>query len=414
MTASLYSPQWYRAARLCPRLRAQVRVQRQHWRDQRWYVLSDAATGRQHRINEAAYQFIGRCDGQRSVHEVWQALLDAQVDHPADNRTDKARTAAFTAPSQAEVLQLLGQLNELELLHADRTAHTGSVAQGGAARQRANRRRMLNPFSFRLPLGDPQLLLIKLDPLSQFVFRPVMLWLWLLCMAATLLWVGTEWPALRAQASLPHLGSAAIWLALLVYPLMKALHELAHGMAVRRWGGEVHEAGIGLLFLVPAPYVDASAAGAFARRGQRAMVGAAGIVVELTLAAIAFAVWGATQPGIVHSVALGVMVVGAGSTLLFNGNPLLRFDAYFVLCDLLDLPNLAARSDVWWGHHLSRWLNASGCGCMRRPPGPIACCCRWAWCCGWVGSGCSWVCWPLCTWSSPCCGGLWWAGPVKP
>jgi putative peptide zinc metalloprotease protein len=359
MTASLYSPQWYRAARLCPRLRAQVRVQRQHWRDQRWYVLSDAATGRQHRINEAAYQFIGRCDGQRSVHEVWQALLDAQVDHPADNRTDKARTAAFTAPSQAEVLQLLGQLNELELLHADRTAHTGSVAQGGAARQRANRRRMLNPFSFRLPLGDPQRLLIKLDPLSQFVFRPVMLWLWLLCMAATLLWVGTEWPALRAQASLPHLGSAAIWLALLVYPLMKALHELAHGMAVRRWGGEVHEAGIGLLFLVPAPYVDASAAGAFARRGQRAMVGAAGIVVELTLAAIAFAVWGATQPGIVHSVALGVMVVGAGSTLLFNGNPLLRFDAYFVLCDLLDLPNLAARSDVWWGHHLSRWLLGS-------------------------------------------------------
>jgi putative peptide zinc metalloprotease protein len=128
MTASLYSPQWYRAARLCPRLRAQVRVQRQQWRGQRWYLLSDAATGRQHRINEAAYQFIGRCDGQRSVHEVWHALLEAQTENPTASNS-------FTAPSQAEVLQLLGQLNELELLQADRAAHTQTVAQRGAERQ---------------------------------------------------------------------------------------------------------------------------------------------------------------------------------------------------------------------------------------------------------------------------------------
>jgi putative peptide zinc metalloprotease protein len=370
MTTSLYSPQWYRVAGLCPRLRAQVRVQRQQWRGQRWYVLSDTATGRQHRINAAAYQFIGRCDGQHSVQAVWQALLDAQTDTPLNNGTNNGTnnstsintsttSAAFTAPSQDEVLQLLGQLNELELLHTDQPANSQAVAQRGAERQSARRRGMLNPFSFRLPLGDPQPWLSKLDGLSTLIFQPWVGAVWLLLMLLTLLAVGSEWPALRAQVALPNFGASDLWLAVLVYPLMKAVHELAHAMAVRRWGGEVHEAGIGLLFLVPAPYVDASAATAFASRAQRAMVGAAGIVVELSLAAIAFVLWCSTQAGVVHSLALGVMLIGAGSTLLFNGNPLLRFDAYFVMCDLLDLPNLAARSNAWWSHQLGRLLLGS-------------------------------------------------------
>jgi len=93
MSATLYSAQWYRIARLRPRLRAQVRARRQHWRGQRWYLLSDEATGRQHRLSEAAYQFIGRCDGQRSVQEVWSALLESRPDD---------------APTQDEVLALLG------------------------------------------------------------------------------------------------------------------------------------------------------------------------------------------------------------------------------------------------------------------------------------------------------------------
>jgi putative peptide zinc metalloprotease protein len=337
-------------------LRAQVRVQRQHWRQQRWYVLSDGASGRQHRINEAAYQFIGRCDGQRSVQEVWHALLDAQT----DAGMQVAGAALFTAPSQDEVLALLGQLSELDLLQSDRAANAHVLATRGEEQRRKRRRSMLNPFSFRLPLGDPQALLQRLDPLSQLIFRPSVLLCWLLVMVVLALWAATAWPSLRAQAALPQwgvgTGTGTALLVVLIYPLMKALHELGHAMAVRRWGGEVHEAGIGLLFLVPAPYVDASAAGAFVRRRQRAMVGAAGIVVELTLAALAFVLWASTQPGVVNSLAFGVMLVGAGSTLLFNGNPLLRFDAYFVMCDVLDLPNLAARSNAWWAHQLRRVL----------------------------------------------------------
>ena len=363
MSATLFCAQWYRVARVRPRLRAQVRVQRQHWRDQRWYLLSDALTGRQHRINEAAFQFIGRCDGRRTVHEVWSAVLESQPD---------------AAPTQDEVLLLLGQLNEMELLHSERAADPQTLLQRRAERAKQRRRSLLNPFSFRLPLGDPSAWLTRLDPLAQLLFRPAGAWLWLLAMLFTALVAATEWPALRSHAALNWLGgnhaANLLWLWLL-YPVIKALHELGHALAVRRWGGEVHEVGLALMLLVPAPYVDASAASSFTRRQQRAAVGAAGLLVELALAALGFWVWLLTQPGTVHDIGFAVLVIGAGSSLLFNGNPLLRFDAYHVLCDLFDIPNLAPRSNAWWGHHLGRYL----LGSASEQPAHAASERKWLW-----------------------------------
>ncbi len=344
MTATLYSAQWYRVARLRPRLRAHVRVQPQHWRDQVWYLLSDAATGRQHRINDSAYQFIGRCDGQRTVHEVWNSLLDSQRDD---------------APTQDDVLRLLGQLNENELLQSEQAADTAAMVQRRSDRRKAQRRGLLNPFSFRLPLADPTPWLTRLDPLAQALFRPLVFWLWLAAMLLAALTAAAEWPALKAHAEQHLFSTGSLALAWLLYPLMKGLHEAAHALAVRRWGGEVHEIGIGLLFLVPAPYVDASAATAFPQRRQRALVGAAGIMVELALAALGLGVWLFTQPGWVHNAAFMLMTIGVTSTLLFNGNPLLRFDAYHVMCDLFDVPNLGARSSAWWHQRLGRWLLGS-------------------------------------------------------
>ncbi len=344
MTASLFSVQWYRVASLRPRLRAQVRVQRQQWRDQCWYLLADAATGRQHRINEASYQFIGRCDGRHTANEIWNALLEVEPD---------------AAPSQDEVLGLLGQLNELELLQSEHAASTDALMQRRDTSRKRRRREMLNPFSFRLPLGDPSALLNYLEPLGRGLFTPAAFFCWLLGMLALGLAAAMEWPALRLHASQQAWSASSLAIAWLVYPLMKVVHELAHAMAVRRWGGEVHEIGIGLLFLVPAPYVDASAASGFKRRSQRAMVGAAGLIAELSLAGLGLGLWLITEAGLIHDIAFTVMLIGSASTLLFNGNPLLRFDAYHVMCDLFDIPNLATRSGAWWSHHLGHWLLGS-------------------------------------------------------
>ena len=339
MNGPLLSVDWYRVAALHPRLRASVRVQRQRWRDQLWYLLSDDATGRQHLINEAAYRFIGRCDGLHDVQAAWDAVL---AEH------------GEAAPTQDEVIGLLGQLDEQELLQCERTPDTALLFKRSATRRTRRRRALINPFSFRLPLGDPSALLARLEPVGHALLRPALLWPWFAVLLLAVLAAGSEWDALRSHALLYGASPRHLALAWLCFPIIKALHELAHGLAVRRFGGEVHEYGVALLALIPAPYVDATASSGFVSRRQRAMVAAAGIVVELSLAVLALAVWLAVQPGWVQDLAAVVLVITCASTLLFNANPLLRFDGYHVFCDLLDLPNLAGRSNAWWTHLVRR------------------------------------------------------------
>ena len=337
------NPNWWRVANLRPSLLAQVSVRRLEVRGERWYLLSNNAAGVHHRVNDSAYRFIGRCDGRYSVQEIWNALVKLDGDDVV---------------SQAEVIQLLVQLEQRELLQCEHTADTDllfRVRDNRGARGR-RKRYSLNPFAFRLALGDPASWLARLDPLGRALFRPAAFWLWLAAMVVAALVAGANWNSLYTYGQQHLLSPRYLALAWILFPLIKALHELGHALAVRRWGGEVHEFGIGLFLLVPAPYVDASAATAFIGRTERVVVGAAGIMVELALAAVALALWLATQPGVIHDIAFAVMFIGAVSTLFFNGNPLLRYDGYYVMCDAFDLPNLASRSGTYWGHVLRRVL----------------------------------------------------------
>jgi putative peptide zinc metalloprotease protein len=142
---------------------------------------------------------------------------------------------------------------------------------------------------------------------------------------------------------------------IVAYPFIKILHELGHAYAVKRWGGEVHELGLMLLVFVPVPYVDASAASAFPNKWQRVLVGSAGIIVEVILASVALIVWTDVAEGLLRAIAFDIMVIGGVSTLIFNGNPLLRFDGYYVLSDFLEIPNLADRGRRYVGYLLMRY-----------------------------------------------------------
>jgi putative peptide zinc metalloprotease protein len=121
-------------------------------------------------------------------------------------------------------------------------------------------------------------------------------------------------------------------------------------------GGEVHEIGIMFLVFMPVPYVDVSSAWGFRDKRRRMLVGAAGIAVEMFLGALALFVWLSVEPGVVHVVAYNVMLISGVSTLLFNGNPLLRFDGYYVLADALEIPNLGSRSNKYLGYLVQRYL----------------------------------------------------------
>jgi putative peptide zinc metalloprotease protein len=114
--------------------------------------------------------------------------------------------------------------------------------------------------------------------------------------------------------------------------------------------------GVMLLTLIPAPYVDASSSAMIASKWRRALVAAAGMIVELAAAAVAMRVWLDAEPGLVRSLAYDALFTASVSTLIFNGNPLLRFDAYYILSDLVEVPNLASRAQRYYLYLIQRYV----------------------------------------------------------
>ena len=333
MSESLFSTNWFHVAQLRPRICEAVVIKRQQWRKQIWYLLTDQINGRQHRINSSAYQFIGRCDGKLNVQQIWDSLLLEYADH---------------APTQDEIVELLINLNELELIQNAHTTDIESLFDRRDQRQKQKVKSNLNPFMIKLPLLDPNNWLKKFDGFAQLAFRPISFFLWLVLISIATLIAGTEWDAILMHASQHMLSPRYLTLTLICFPIIKALHELGHGLAIRKWGGDVHELGITFLVFIPAPYIDATAANAFQQKTHRMIVSAAGILVETSLAAIALIIWINTQPSLLREIAFVTMVIGSVSTFLFNGNPLLKFDGYYVFSDFLDIPNLASRSQQFW------------------------------------------------------------------
>lgn len=337
----LFSSRWYRVAGVHPRLRSHVRVSRHVYRGQVWYLLQDQSSGRNHRVDETAFHFIGRMDGRRSTDEIWHSLLNQLGEH---------------TPNQDETIEILCQLSDNDLLQCEITPNVAELFRRRFEKDRKRRLTMLNPLAFKVPLFDPDALLTRMAPLARLLFNPSALAVWAVVVLLALLSAASNWQSIRAYAAVHTLTPGFLLLLWLCYPLIKAVHELGHGLAVKAWGGEVRETGISLLLLVPVPFVDASAASAFPEKHRRAIVGAAGIMVELFLAAIALFIWSSVEDGAVRQVAFVVMLVGGVSTVLFNGNPLLRFDGYYVLSDVLDMPNLGPRANAYIGYLAQRRL----------------------------------------------------------
>lgn len=334
MGERLFSPFWYRVAELRPRLRASVCIHRHVYRGQRWYVLESKADQQQHRFGPAAHYVIALMDGERTVAEIWNAALDRLGDE---------------APTQGQMVQLLAQLHTADAMLCDVAPDTSQLfaRQVQHRAQHSLGKRIRNPLYLKLPLWDPDSWLERwhgrVAPL--FTRAAWAVWCTLVALAAI--------TALRHGEELVGYAREAVWdpksliLLVLLYPPVKALHELGHAFAAKHWGAPVHDIGIMLLIGMPVPYVDASGTSVFPSKRARMVVGAAGVIVELALASLALFLWLSVSPGLVKLAAFQVMAIGGISTLLFNGNPLIRFDGYYVLSDALEMPNLATRSSKY-------------------------------------------------------------------
>lgn len=339
MRESLFSPIWYRYSQQRPLLRAHTSVQPQKYRDQLWYLLINDTNGHHYRINHVAYAFIGRCDGHFNVQEVWESLLAELGDE---------------ALTQDEVIQLLTELDHRDLLRYEAIPDIPRLFKRKKLKDKQTRKQFVNPLAFRLPLWNPSTFLNRAKWLQKALFNPATFLLWLVAVATGLLSASVHFDELARHAQNYMTTPHYLLITWLVFPVVKAIHELGHGLAVHRWGGQAKEAGITFFVLTPAPYVDASASTAFRSRYQRMLVGAIGIMIELFIAAIALSIWLSTQAGLMHDIAFVTLFICGVSSIVFNGNPLLRFDAYYMLCDAFDLPNLAARSRSYWTQLLTQ------------------------------------------------------------
>lgn len=328
-----YSASWYRVAELRPRLRGHVRIHRHHYRNERWYVLEDRVSRRMHRFNPVAYYAIGLMDGRRSLQSIWESALSRFGDD---------------APTQDEMIRLLGQLHAADVLQADVTPDVAELLRRAKRSAKSTwRQNLLSPLAIRIPLFDPERALERWLPWYRAFFGWFGAALWLLVVGSAALAAAQHWPELSRDFTDRVLAPQNLFLIWLTFPLLKLCHEFGHACATRAWGGEVHEMGVMFLVMMPIPYVDASAASAFPELGRRAVVGAAGMLVELFIASLALFVWIEAEPGIARALLYNVMLIAGVSTVFFNANPLLRYDGYYILCDVLQIPNLRNRANQY-------------------------------------------------------------------
>lgn len=225
---------------------------------------------------------------------------------------------------------------------------------------------------FRKSLVDPDYVLERLLPFFRWMFAPAVLVLASLLVFSALAMAVFQWEKVTVQGAnfFTFDNLALTWLLFIV---VKVFHEFGHAITCKHFGGEIHE--MGFLFILFTPYLFCNVTDSWrAPKMQRIGVTAAGIGVELVIASIAAWVWFFTQPGLLHQMSFNTMVLCSISTILFNGNPLMKFDGYYILTDALEIPNLRAKSNAWvtaWAQYRLLGISSAKAKLQSPETGPV-------------------------------------------
>ncbi len=326
------------------RRRADLEVRHHRFEGRGYWVVKDPVGLNYFRFHEEEYAILEMLDGRASLEGIRRRF------------ESRFRPQTITLD---EIHRFAAVLHRSGLALSDAPGQ-GDALLDQAARQRGQRRwgSVANLLAIRFRGFDPDPLLRAVYPSLRWAFSaPAMVLSAMLALLAVSL-VVIHFDAFQARLPDFHGFFSARNVLLLAAVLggMKVLHELGHGLACRHFGGECHEMGLMLLVLTPCLYCDTSDSWLLASKWRRAAVAAAGIYVEVVLASLATLVWWITEPGLLNSTCLSAMFVGSVSTILFNGNPLLRYDGYYVLSDLLEVPNLRQKSAAVLSRAMGRLL----------------------------------------------------------
>ncbi len=309
------------------RMRSDLVVHRQ---DSGAWVVKDPVTLSYLRLSDREMAVLRLLNGRRSAGQIMRMLTNAWPD------------GEFTVEDLSD---FLGQLIASQLLVS--TQIPGRADNPGKSHPSFQRwgAAISSILRLRFRLLDPDPLLNACQPIIAVLFSPA-------AMVGTATVVMTALCLLTLRfdqfvANLPtpadFFGPGNLVLVFVVLVVVKMFHEAGHAITARYCGAECHEAGVMLLLLTPILYTNVTDAWMLNRK-SRLLISAAGIFVEVVLASIAAVAWFFAAPGLLKAILANVMLICTFGTILFNGNPLLRYDGYFLLSDAVGQPNLAQRS----------------------------------------------------------------------
>jgi len=338
------------------RKRTDLVVHPQRFAGRRYLGIKDPLSLRYYQLREEEFFILQQLDDGVSLAEI-QAAFE--------------REFAPRKVSARQVQSFLAMLHREGLVIADTEGQGDGLLDRG---KRVHRREKLAAFGNVLAVRfrglDPEPLLNWLYPKVRWAFCPWPIAASLLLALGAVTLVAVQFGAMRARLPEFHAFFSVdnlIWF-IAAIAVSKILHELGHGLTCKHFGGECHELGVMLLVFTPCLYVNVSDSWLLPNKWNRIAISLAGMFVEIVLAAVCTFAWWFTEPGMLNSVCLHLMFVCSVSTVLFNGNPLLRFDGYFVLSDLLETPNLRERSTSLVRRALARWLLGIDLGRERMYP----------------------------------------------
>lgn len=340
MGVSMINPDLRRKIKI--KRRPDLVIRKMRYSGQSYYVVKDPISLRYYRFREEELFLLQQFDGHNNLDDIRHEF----VEHFRPQRI-----------SVGELERFAGQLLQAGVATAD-TPHVGQRLYERYQQQRWDKVKqlLLNILYVKIPVFDPDRLLGRMLPWTRFLFTIPFFILACGFALSALLLVLVNWQTFLSK--LPTYHDFFTWRNLLYFWLtlgvVKILHEFGHGLSCKAFGGEVHEMGILLLVLTPALYCNVTDAWMLPSKWHRVVIGAAGMYVELMISATCTFVWWYTEPGLVNTLALSIMFICSVSTVIFNGNPLLRFDGYYILADLIEIPNLRERSNKYLGNLMGK------------------------------------------------------------
>jgi len=325
------------------RMRSDLTVDQHTYLGRKYWVVKDRLAQKYYRFEEEEFALLKMLDGESS-------LQDIQGEFERRFSPQKIATR--------ELHQLVSMLHRSALVVSDAAGQGQQLYKRHV--QSTNRQRMgalTNVLCIRFKGFDPDSLLTWLDRRIGWIFSvPCLIFSLVLAISAALL-VGVQFDVFWARMPGFHAFFATenwIWLSLTL-AITKVLHEFGHGLSCKRLGGECHEMGMMMLVLTPCLYCNVSDSWMLPNKWHRAAIGAAGMYIEIVLASICTFIWWFTHPGLLNYISFNVMFVCSVSTLMFNANPLLRYDGYYILSDVTEIPNLRQKATTILQRKLGAW-----------------------------------------------------------